>query len=294
MLNQFQIRMLQIIISVIKSSKFTDMKWKNIVLNSKVLLLIFLFSFWSCIDSNELEEHNWQIVWQDEFDTDGAPDATKWAYEIGGGGWGNDELQTYTDQAENIIIENGVLKINSQANGITFTSARITTKGLFDQAYGRFEARIKLPYGPGIWPAFWLLGADIDQNPWPECGEIDIMEYRGQQPNIIHGSLHGPGYSGGSPITKSFGLQNSRFDTDFHVFAIEWGEGYIHYYVDDVIYQEITPQHVEGKGDWVYDHPFYILLNLAVGGNYVGFPTSKTTFPQTMEVDWVRVSKEVN
>jgi beta-glucanase (GH16 family) len=151
-----------------------------------------------------------------------------------------------------------------------------------------------MPWGPGIWPAFWLLGADIDQNPWPQCGEIDIVEYRGQEPNLIHGSVHGPGYSGVSPITKSFGFQNNRFDTDFHVFAIEWGEGYIHFYVDETIYQEITPDDVKGKGEWVYDHPFYILLNLAVGGNYVGFPTSKTTFPQTMEVDWVRVYQEAN
>jgi beta-glucanase (GH16 family) len=119
------------------------------------------------------------------------------------------------------------------------------------------------------------------------------MEYRGQQPNIIHGSVHGPGYSGGSPITKSYGLQNARFDTDFHVYAIEWGVDYIHYFVDNVIYQVITPEDVNGKGDWVYDHPFYILLNVAVGGNYVGFPTTETTFPQTMEVDWVRVSQEV-
>jgi beta-glucanase (GH16 family) len=277
-----------------KTFNFNWVKWKNIILNSHVLLVFFLFSFWSCIDSNELEKRNWQIVWQDEFDSDGAPDATKWTYEIGGGGWGNAELQTYTNQAENVVVEDGVLKITALANGNTFTSARIITKGLFEQAYGRFEASIKMPWGPGIWPAFWLLGADIDQNPWPQCGEIDIVEYRGQEPNLIHGSVHGPGYSGVSPITKSFGFQNNRFDTDFHVFAIEWGEGYIHFYVDETIYQEITPDDVKGKGEWVYDHPFYILLNLAVGGNYVGFPTSKTTFPQTMEVDWVRVYQEAN
>ena len=269
------------------------MKRHNLFLTNSVLLLFLLFTFGSCDDSNELEEHNWQIVWQDEFDTEGAPDATKWAYEIGGGGWGNAELQTYTDKAENVVVEDGVLKITALNNGSPYTSARIITKGLFEQAYGRFEARIKMPYGPGIWPAFWLLGDDTDQNPWPQCGEIDIMEYRGQQPNIIHGSVHGPGYSGGSPITKSFGLQNGRFDTNFHVYSIEWGKDYIHYYVDDLIYQEITPEDVEGKGDWVYDHPFYILLNLAVGGNYVGLPTVETVFPQTMEVDWVRVSHEV-
>jgi len=261
-------------------------------INSSLLIFVLLL-FSNCIDKNELEQHNWQLVWQDEFDTNGAPDESKWVYDIGrgpdGDGWGNAELQSYTKNAENIVIEDGVLKITALQSGNTFTSARITTKGLFDQAYGRFEARIKMPYGPGIWPAFWMLGADIDVNPWPQCGEIDIMEYRGQEPNIIHGSVHGPGYSGGSPITKSYGFENDRFDADFHLFAIEWTEDYINYFVDDVPYQSITPKDVEGKGAWVFDHPFYILLNLAVGGNYVGFPTSETVFPQTMEVDWVRV-----
>ncbi|MEE4287060.1 MAG: glycoside hydrolase family 16 protein, partial [Mariniphaga sp.] len=187
-----------------------------------------------------------------------------------------------------------VLKITALRSGNTFTSARITTKGLFEQAYGKFEARIKMPYGPGIWPAFWMLGADIDTNPWPQCGEIDIMEYRGQEPHIIHGSLHGPGYSGGSPITKSYGLQNARFDTDFHTFSIEWTENQIYFFVDGMAYQEVTADDVADKGEWVYDHPFFILLNLAVGGNYVGFPTVETVFPQTMEVDWVRVYQEAN
>jgi beta-glucanase (GH16 family) len=261
-------------------------------------MLALVFAFGGCIQDNELEERNWQLVWQDEFDTDGAPDATKWMYEIGrgpeGDGWGNAELQAYTDKPENIVVEDGLLKITALQNGNTFTSARIITKGLFEQAYGKFEARIKMPYGPGIWPAFWMLGADIDTNPWPQCGEIDIMEYRGQEPNIIHGSVHGPGYSGGSPITKSFGFENARFDTDFHTFTIEWTKDQIYYFVDGVVYQEIIPDDVADKGEWVFDHPFFILLNLAVGGNYVGFPTVETVFPQTMEVDWVRVYQEVN
>jgi beta-glucanase (GH16 family) len=271
------------------------MKRNSIFSLTNVLVLMLLLAFGSCDDKNDLVEHNWQIVWQDEFDVDGAPDPAKWVYETGRGpnndGWGNAELQAYTDKPENIVVENGVLKITALQSGNTFTSARIVTRGLFDKAYGKFEARIKMPYGPGIWPAFWLLGADIDQNPWPQCGEIDIMEYRGQEPNVIHGSVHGPGYSGGSPVTKSFGLMNNRFDTDFHVFSVEWTEDYIYYFVDGLIYQEITPDDVADKGEWVFDHPFFILLNLAVGGNYVGFPTAETIFPQTMEVDWVRVYK---
>ena len=245
-----------------------------------------------CEDSSRIEERDWELVWEDQFETDGAPDPTRWTYDLGGGGWGNNELQIYTNNPENVVVEEGVLKITAIRNGNTFTSARLLTKGLFDQAYGRFEARIKLPWGPGIWPAFWMLGNDIDSNPWPACGEIDIMEYRGQEPNLIHGSLHGPGYSGGSPITRSFGFPDDRFDVDYHVFAVEWGEDFIHFFVDETLYQEVIPEDLAGKGDWVYDHPFYILLNVAVGGNYVGFPTDSTPFPQTMYVDWVRVYKE--
>ena len=171
--------------------------------------------------------------------------------------------------------------------GSQYTSGRIFTKGLFEQKQGRFEARIKMPYGQGMWPAFWLLGANSDTVSWPQCGEIDIAEYKGQEPTVTHGTVHGPGYFGGSAITKSYDLINDRFDTDFHIFGIEWGEKYINFYVDDVLYNQITPEKV--TGEWVYDHPFYIILNLAVGGDYVGSPNGATIFPQTMYVDYVRV-----
>lgn len=271
------------------------MKSINLKLNRAFLFLAVLITVGACEDSSMIEDKNWQLVWQDEFNVEGAPDATKWTYQTGGGGWGNAELQTYTDLPANIVVEDGFLKITAQKNGDTFTSARINTKGLFEQEYGRFEASIKMPWGPGIWPAFWLLGADIDQKPWPQCGEIDIMEYKGQEPNRIHGTIHGPGLFGGNPITKTFGLENARFDTDFHLFAVESSEGTIDFYVDNTLYNRITKAEVESKGgEWVYDHPFFILLNLAVGGNYVGFPTSETTFPQTLEVDYVRVYQEAN
>ena len=225
-------------------------------------------------------------------------------FELGAGGWGNNEYEVYTNKPENVSMDgNGNLAITATKAPTTpyatYYSGRIITKGLFMQTYGRFEARIKLPYGPGIWPAFWLLGANkdsLDANNktigWPQCGEIDIMEMNGSKPNIINGTVHGPGYSGGSSITKSFGLANARYDTDFHVFAIEWGENYIDFFVDNTLYQEITPASVTGK--WVFNnHPFYILLNLAVGGNYVTGPTDQTPFPQTMLVDYVRVYQEV-
>ncbi len=234
------------------------------------------------------------LVWQDNFDTDGAPDSGKWTYDIGTGtnGWGNNELQYYTNRPENVKIQNGMLEITAIKEsymGSGYTSARILTKGLFERTYGRFEARIKLPWGQGIWPAFWLLGDDSNGSViWPQIGEIDIMEYRGQEPTITHGSVHGPGYSGGNPVTKSYELTNDRFDTGFHVFGIEWGPNYINYYVDDVLYNQITPS--DADGEWVFnDNSFYMIMNMAVGGSFVGSPDNSTVFPQTMYVDYVRV-----
>ena len=275
------------------------MKYNNLTFSTNVFLFLsLLLVFAACMDDdNEIKERTWELVWEDEFEgTAGqSPDETKWTYDIGTN-WGNDQLEYDTNRPENVSLDgDGNLAIIARREsyaGSAFTSARITTQGLFEQAYGRFEARIKMPWGPGIWPAFWLLGANIETVNWPQCGEIDIMEYRGQQPNIIHGSIHGPDYSGGAAITKSYGFENDRFDVDFHVFAVEWGEDYIDFFVDDVLYQRITPEDV--SGEWVYDHSFYIILNVAVGGNYVGFPTNETPFPQTMFVDWVKVYKETN
>ncbi len=236
------------------------------------------------------------LVLAEEFDTDGAPDPTVWGNDIGrgpnGDGWGNQELQYYTDRPENVTIQNGNLLITARQEsfqGSGYTSARLLTKDLFEQRYGRFEARIRLPYGQGIWPAFWMLGADIDENPWPAAGEIDIMEYRGQEPTVLIGSVHGPGYSGGNAISKEYTLQNDRFDTGFHIFGIEWAPEYVNFYVDDVLYNQITPEDVTGP--WVFDKPFFMLMNVAVGGTFVGAPNAETVFPQTMLVDYVRVYK---
>ncbi len=273
----------------------------NKILNTKInsnhiysVLCILAFSLITSCNSDETQEVTTLTnrVFVDNFDVDGAPNSAIWTYETGTGqnGWGNNELQYYTDRPENIVVEDGMLKITAiqeQFEGSGYTSARITTKGLYSKKYGRFEARIKLPWGQGIWPAFWLLGDNIDTVGWPQCGEIDIMEFRGDEPTIVHGSLHGPGYSGGNPITKSYELQNDRFDTDFHIFGIEWGEGYINFYVDDVLYNQITPADV--TGEWVYDHEFFIIMNLAVGGSFAGSPNANTVFPQTMLVDYVRV-----
>ncbi|MBP8114035.1 MAG: glycoside hydrolase family 16 protein [Chitinophagaceae bacterium] len=239
------------------------------------------------------------LVISDEFSIDGAPAAALWSYEIGRGpfndGWGNNELEYYTSRPNNVKVVNGNLELTAIKEsylGSQYTSGRIITRGKFEQAYGRYEARIKLPAGQGIWPAFWLIGANhaIGNGPgvvWPQCGEIDIMENRGQEPTKIQGTVHGLGYSGANAITKTYSLPNDRFDNNFHVFGIEWGPEYINFYVDDKLYNQITPAKVTGQ--WVFDHPFYIILNLAVGGNYVGNPNAATSFPQTMFVDYVRV-----
>ena len=266
-------------------------------MNHKIIKKIFLiaaFFLIVCCSTDEKQKviTMTNLVMQDEFDVDGAPNSSIWGYNIGRGnnGWGNNELEYYTDRSENVKVENGMLKITAIKEpylGAGYTSGRILSKGLFEQKQGRFEARIKLPYGQGMWPAFWLLGDTVDNVTWPQAGEIDIMENRGQEPTSVNGTVHGPGYSGATSITKKYTIKNDRFDTDFHVFGIEWGENYINYYVDDVLYNQITPNDV--NGEWVFNHPFYIIINLAVGGDYVGAPNNQTVFPQEMLIDYVRV-----
>ncbi|MBL7472208.1 glycoside hydrolase family 16 protein [Robertkochia sediminum] len=260
-----------------------------------LLLPLLLFMVFGCANDDTQRVVTYtELVMHDEFDVDGAPNSELWGFDIGTGnnGWGNQELQYYTSRPDNVRVQNGVLIITAQREnfeGSQYTSARLLTKNKFEERYGRFEARIWLPYGQGIWPAFWMLGADIDENPWPGAGEIDIMEYRGQTPTILIGSVHGPGYSGGDAISKEYELENDRFDTGFHVFGVEWAPEYVNFYVDDVLYNRITPDDVTGP--WVFDKPFFMLMNLAVGGNFVGPPNQQTVFPQRMLVDYVRVYK---
>ena len=240
----------------------------------------------------------WKLTWQDEFDGPAgqSPAAANWGYDLGtgGGGWGNNELEFYTARPENVSLDGaGHLVITARKEpylqGTEYTSARINTRGLFEQDRGRFEARLKLPSGQGLWPAFWLLGADFAATGWPSCGEIDIMECRGQEPASVHGSAHGPGYSGGSALTGQYTLPKAGFDQDFHLFAVEWSTDRITYLVDGIAYKAIERKDVPASSAWVFTHPFFIILNVAVGGNYVGPPDDTTIFPQTMLVDYVRV-----
>jgi len=248
-----------------------------------------------------LATSSWQLTWSDEFSApDGSStDPSKWTYDLGGNGWGNQELETYTARPSNAQIRGGNLVITARRenfagpDGIArqYTSARLKTQTRFAQAYGRFEARIKIPKGQGIWPAFWLLGDDIDRVGWPQCGEIDIMENVGGEPAINHGSLHGPTFTGStSDATKTIALPAGQsLADDFHLYAIEWEPAQVRFYLDDNNYATFNRSAWPARGIWVFDHPFFILFNVSVGGNWPGPPDPTTQFPQEMQVDYVRV-----
>ncbi|MDO0926238.1 lectin [Streptomyces sp. TG1A-8] len=243
------------------------------------------------------------VTWSDDFNgaAGSAPDPGKWTLETGGSGNGNSELQYYTNSRDNAALDgNGNLVITARKNtdsglqcwygSCQYTSARLNTARTFTQAYGHFEARIKIPRGQGMWPAFWMLGNDLGTAGWPNSGEIDVMENIGKEPGTVHGTIHGPGYSGSGGIGAPYTLPNGKaFADDFHVFAVDWSPNSIKWSVDGQTYQTRTPADVGGN-KWVYDHPFFVILNLAVGGSWPGNPDASTQFPQTMTVDYVRVS----
>jgi beta-glucanase (GH16 family) len=245
----------------------------------------------------------YSLIWSDEFNgkNGSQPDPSKWTYDIGGNGWGNRELEYYTSRPENARIENGNLVITAREepyrgpNGTDFdyTSARLKTQGLFSQTYGRFEARIKLPAGQGLWPAFWMLGDNFGSAGWPKCGEIDIMENVGKEPGINHGSLHGPNSTNAtSDLTATLALPAGQtLSNDFHVYAIEWEPEAIRFYIDANLYATFSAAQWPPGGTWVFDHRFFLILNVAVGGDWPGSPDDTTEFPQTMLVDYVRVYK---
>lgn len=242
----------------------------------------------------------WKLVWSDEFgQPDGsAPASTNWVFDLGGGGWGNNELETYTNRRENSRIEQGMLVIEARKETFTgsdritrqYTSARLKTLGRKAWTYGRIEARMKLPTGQGIWPAFWMLGTDISTAGWPACGELDIMENIGREPATVHGTIHGPGYSGGNGIGGSRVLTGGqKLADDFHLFAVEWTTNRIRWFLDNQPYLTLTPANLPTSAKWVFDHPHFLLLNVAVGGNWPGNPDASTVFPQKLLVDYVRV-----
>jgi beta-glucanase (GH16 family) len=257
-----------------------------------------------CISAVAAQIYGRKVAFRDEFtgSPGSAPDTTKWRAETGGNGWGNQELEYYTNSTDNAYLDGAgslVIKAIKLDPPLTlscwygpcqYTSARLITKGNFDLKYGRFEARIKVPRGQGVWPAFWMLGNNIDTAGWPTCGEIDIMENIGREPSTVHGTIHGPGYSGANGIGGPFSLgTNVAFADDFHVFAVEWSASEIHWYVDGSEYKTVRPQNLPTGTQWVFDHPFFIILNFAVGGQWPGNPDTSTIFPQAMTVDYVRI-----
>ena len=230
----------------------------------------------------------WNLVWSDEF-SGTTIDPKNWKFDKGGSGWGNVEMEYYTDRPENARIESGMLVIEArleQYEGLNYTSARLNSRGLQEFQYGRIEARMKLPYGQGIWPAFWMLGSNAG---WPNGGEIDIMEYIGKTPETVYQTVHGPGYSGAKNIGSHFALTVDSLKNDFHVYAIEWQANDIRWFIDDQQVFEVTPEKIPSGTQWVFDHPLFIILNLAVGGAWPGFPDDTTIFPQQLLVDYVRV-----
>lgn len=251
----------------------------------------------------------WPVVWRDEFDAPAgtAPDPANWTPEIGDGtiigkpGWGNDELQYYTDDPANAATDgNGNLVITTRATDpetapqcyygpCRYTSARLVSQYKKEFAYGRIEARIKVPSGAGLWPAFWSLGTDIAENPWPQSGEIDFMEFVGRLPKEIFGTIHGPGYSGGQSFGNTYTFDEEVSDR-FHTFAVDWTPERIVWRVDGVAYHEAVPEDV-APSEWVFEHPFFLLLNTAVGGNFGGAVGADTTFPREMRIDYVRVHR---
>ncbi|GAA0400962.1 ricin-type beta-trefoil lectin domain protein [Streptomyces luteireticuli] len=244
-------------------------------------------------------------VFADEFDgpAGSGPDASKWQNDVGGGsgGWGNGELEYYTSGNNNAKLDGrGHLVVEARRENpgnyqcwygrCEYTSARLNTAGRYTAQYGRAEARMKIPAGQGMWPAFWMLGNDIGSNPWPNSGELDVMENVGFEPGTVHGSLHGPGYSGGSSITGTYTLPGGqKLSDDFHTYAVDWAPDSITWSIDGTVYQRRTPADLGGK-PWVFNKPFFLILNLAVGGNWPGSPNGATQFPARMVVDHVRVT----
>lgn len=249
----------------------------------------------------------WKLVWSDEFEgaAGAAVDDRRWSHDIGDGctagncGWGNQEKEWYTSDRANaaltgdgmlaIVARRATTKADCYYGPCRYTSAKLKTKGNRSVRYGRVEARIRLPTGQGLWPAFWLLGDDISSVGWPACGELDIMEHHGSMPGNVSSAMHGPGYSGDSAIWRAHTPHGANFTAGFHRYAVEWDSAAVRFFVDEAEHFTVTRRDVEARGTWAFDRPFFIILNLAVGGTFDGDPKSDAVLPATMLVDYVRV-----
>jgi len=269
----------------------------------KLALLLLLIITVQLGDSNSSHTsarraNDWQLVWADEFNYTGLPDPAKWKYDTGGHGWGNKELQFYTEsRKENARVENGSLVIEARRdnwNGHEFTSARLVSKGKGDWTYGRFEARARLPTGKGTWPAIWMLPTGWKYGGWPNSGEIDIMEQVGYEPTVVHSSVHTKKYHHSISTQKTAKTNLANATTDFNVYAVEWTPEEIRGYVNDRHYftfknERLTDSSADYRS-WPFDQPFHLLMNIAVGGTWGGSRgVDRNIFPQRMEIDYVRV-----
>ena len=224
------------------------------------------------------------LLWSEEFNTDGPPDPAKWGYDLGGGGWGNNELEYYTSRTDNAVVSGGTLKITAKKenySGSAYTSARITTNGNFSFKYGKVEIRAKLPAGGGTWPALWMLGSDYATNPWPACGEIDIMEHVGNNLNTIYGTLHYPNHSGANGDGATTKITGAT--TDFHIYTLEWTASAMKIAVDGTVFKTVA-----NSTSVPFNHNFFLIVNLAMGGGLGGAVDPAFT-SGTLEVDYIRI-----
>ena len=290
---------------------FKNYLMKNLfIFQLKLFLIAFLIS---CAETNDTVEENninnewdiegWNLVWQDEFNRDSL-DLTKWSPETGGHGWGNNELQYYTDSDSNSYVENGnlVLKAEVVPQGIGsskglryYSSARLRTYSKGDWKYGRIEVKAKVASGQGIWPAIWMLPTDWLFGGWPSSGEIDIMEHVGYDLGVVHGSVHTEAYNHKINTQKSSARKISNVDTEFHVYSIIWDKDKISFFIDDIQYFLFENDQQGNYKTWPFDQRFHLLINIAVGGDWPGNPDNSTNFPRSMLIDYVRVyEKSIN
>ncbi len=265
--------------------------------------VLFFLAVISCLllspDISPAQSSDWKLVWSDEFDGS-ALDFSKWEIEVNAFGGGNNELQIYTDRRENVRVERGNLVIearrdNHEITGTAreYSSGRIRSKRRGDWKYGKFEVRARLPAGQGVWSAIWMMPTENAYGTWASSGEIDIMEFKGQEPNVVWGTLHyGKRWPNNAHTSDTLKLDKGDFTDDFHTFAIEWEEGVMRWYVDGRLYQTQKEWNSDGgKFPAPFDQPFHMILNLAIGGGFVGNPDGTTEFPQQLLVDFVRVSQ---
>lgn len=255
--------------------------------------LVLIFFCFACSISQTPDVGDWKLSWSEEFNYDGLPDSTKWNYDVGGNGWGNNELQYYTRATiNNAEVSNGTLKLKAlrqKMDDREYTSARILTKDKAEFTYGKIEIKAKLPPGRGLWPAIWMLGTGISVVNWPDCGEIDIMEHVGYEKDSVLGTIHTKAYNHIKGTQKSKKIFVANPYDAYHLYSIEWTPEYINFFVDNTPYNHISNEH-KTKDEWPFDSPFFLILNIAVGGNLGGKEgVDPSIFPGIMEVDYIRV-----